>query len=552
MKRIGIAWLALVLGCSLSVYPLLMPAGPALAQDARGPAPKADAPKADAAQRPAEAARATANANRLPADSRTSHAVVAGDRRLAFTATAGALPITNTQGRVLAEIAYISYTLDGGETRQRPVTFAFNGGPGSASTWLHLGGLGPWRVPLTPAMAQPSAVPTLLLNAETWLDFTDLVFIDPVGTGFSRVVSEPAANGAQAATGGGPSGGRRGAGNRDEGGTRWFWSIGGDVESLADFIQSWLKHNDRLTSPKLLVGESYGGFRGPRIAHVLQRQRGVGLNAMILISPVLDFESRRAGHVPLYYANVLPSIAAAAMERRGGEPSRVAMKQIEDYARGDYLFDLLRGPRDAAAVDRIVTRLAEITALPADSIRRHGGRLGGMAYVREVNGPDRKVASLYDVSMTGFDPYPGVPNSRFDDPFTTGLAAPLTSAMLEVYSRLNWQVDRPYQMLSSETNRGWTWSNSPGGPESISLLKEVLSLDQRIRVLVTHGFTDVVTPYYASQLLLDQLPTYGDPTRVQLNVYPGGHMHYSRDATRKQLRRDAEVLLGDALRQPGQ
>ena len=511
-------------------------------QDAR-PAPQ----RTETAPRPAEAQKSPAPAARLPPDSLTSHTVNVGSRVVRFTATAGALPISNSQGRVLAEISYVAYTLDGSERRTRPVTFAFNGGPGSASTWLHLGGLGPWRLPLTAEMARPSALPTLLPNAETWLDFTDLVFIDPVGTGYSAIVTDSAAQGA------GASGGRGGgSGNREEGGPRWFYSINGDVESLAEFIQSWLKRSDRLASPKMLVGESYGGFRAPRITHLLQRQRGVGINAMVLVSPVLDFESRRGGHLPLYYVKMLPSISAAAIERKGQQVSRSSLEAAEKYARGDYLLDLMRGPRDAAAVERIVGRVADLSGLSTEAVRRHGGRLGGSAYMREVYGAERKVASLYDVSMSGFDPYPSAPGSRFDDPFTTGLNAPMTSAMIELYARLGWRVDRTYTMLSSETNRAWVWSNTPSAPESISSLKEALSLDPRLRVLVTHGFTDLVTPYLASSVLLDQLPDYGEAGRVALAVYPGGHMHYSRDGSRAALRQDAERLLADTLRTPGQ
>ena len=172
--------------------------------------------------------------------------------------------------------------------------------------------------------------------------------------------------------------------------------------------------------------------------------------------------------------------------------------------------------------------------------------------MREAYGSERRVASLYDVSMTGFDPYPTTPGSRFDDPFTTGLAAPMTSAMIELYAKLGWRVDRSYSMLSSETNRAWIWGNSPSAPEAISSMKEALSLDPRLRVLVTHGFTDLVTPYFASALQLDQIPDYGEAGRVSLIVYPGGHMHYSRDASRVALRQDAEKLLSDATRTPGQ
>ena len=528
----------------VAVLALVVPLGAATAQRAEQAPRQVEGTKAEAARPPASATPAPSTA-RLPADSRTSHTLNLPGRTLRFTATVGALPITNGSGRVLAEIAYVAYTLDNGDTRTRPVTFAFNGGPGSASTWLHLGGLGPWRLPLTPEMARPSAVPALLPNAETWLDFTDLVFIDPVGTGYSAIVPDPQSSGA-------PAGARGGAGSRDEGGPRWFYSVGGDVESLSDFMQSWLKRSDRLAAPKMIAGESYGGFRAPRIAHFLQRQRGVGINAMVLISPVLDFESRRAGHTPLYYVKLLPSIGAAALERKGQPVSRPALSAVESYARGELLLDLMRGPRDATAVDNVVRRIADISGLPLEAVRRHGGRLSGAAYMREAYGSERRVASLYDVSMTGFDPYPTTPGSRFDDPFTTGLAAPMTSAMIELYAKLGWRVDRSYSMLSSETNRAWIWGNSPSAPEAISSMKEALSLDPRLRVLVTHGFTDLVTPYFASALQLDQIPDYGEAGRVSLIVYPGGHMHYSRDASRVALRQDAEKLLSDATRTPGQ
>ena len=514
---------------------------------AKGDAVTPDANRGVAQRAVAAPGSAATAATRLPADSRTSHTLAVAGRTLAFTAVAGSLPISNAQGRVLAEVAYIAYTLDGQDARSRPVTFAFNGGPGSASTWLQLGALGPWRVPLTAGAAQPSAVPTLTANPDSWIEFTDLVFIDPVGTGFSAIV--PELNGTSGGQGGGQATAGRGggSGNREEGGPRWFWSVNGDIESFADVIQLWLRRNDRMISPKMLVGESYGGFRAPRITQTLQRQRGIGINAMILVSPVIDFEGRRGGHSSTFYANLLPSIAAAALERRGVGPTREGLQTAEAYARGDYLTDLMRGPRDTPAVDRITAKVTELSGLAIDRVRRHGGRLSGGSYLREINEPDHRVASLYDASLTGFDPNPSAPGSSFDDPFTTGLSAPLTGAMLELYARLGWRVDRSYQMLSGETNRGWLWGNSPNAPESISALKQSLALDSRLRVLVTHGFTDLVTPYLASALLLDQLPAYGDPDRVALKVYPGGHMHYSRDASRAALRHDVQGVFEAAV-----
>ena len=431
------------------------------------------------------------------------------------------------------------------------MTFAFNGGPGSASAWLHIGAMGPWRLPLVAASAAPSAPPALQPNAETWLDFTDLVFIDPVGTGYSHLVGETGETEAR----GGKRRGRTAAqaGSREEGGPRYFWSVDGDVDSLSGFIQEWLKRADRTASPKMVVGESYGGFRAPKIVHLLQRERGVAVNALVLVSPVLDFEGRGGGrHSPGTYVNLLPSLAAATLERQGKEPTRELLSEVEVYARTEYLVDLLRGPRNKAAVDRIVGKVAGYTSLTEEVVRRHGGRLGSYAYIREMNRPDQKVASFYDASVTGFDPDPNSGNSRFDDPFSAALATPLTSAMVDLYAtRLKWRPDGTYHLHSRRANRGWIWGNSPRPPEAVSALREILSLDARFRLLVTHGFTDLVTPYAASEVILDQLPAYGDPARVSSIVYPGGHMFYSRDASRAAFRLDAEQLLSKALQRQG-
>ncbi|MCL4766248.1 MAG: peptidase S10 [Hyphomicrobiaceae bacterium] len=503
----------------------------ALVLTAGGPGPEVRAEDA----RPAEIE------HRLPQDSATEHALELPDRTLRFKATAGSIPITNAKGKVLAEMGYVAYTLDGMPAGHRPVTFALNGGPGSASAWLHIGTLGPWRVRMEEAAESPSAPAPLLPNAETWLDFTDLVFIDPVGTGYSQIVAD----------GGDKNDGedrsrRRTAreGGRDEGGASYFWSISGDVDSISEFIQKWTYKNERLASPKLLVGESYGGFRAPKIARRLHSHHGIALNALVLVSPVLDFGGRRESHPPLAFVSLLPSLAAAEMERRGEDVSRERLDEVEEYARGQYLNDLMRGPRDAAALERVVTRVAQITGLPEVAVRRYGGRIGGRTYSEEVNRPNGKVASMYDASIRGLDPDPTSRRSRYRDPFTTALNAPMTSAMLELYGgKLNYRTERRYIKMNGEVNRSWIWGNSPTPPESVSELREALALDQSLRALVVHGYTDLVTPYFASELVLDQLPAYGEGQRVASVVYPGGHMFYSRDRSRKAFREDAFNLV---------
>ena len=483
---------------------------------------------------------APATQTRLPQDVITEHVVELPGRTLRFTATAGSFPLTNSKGKVLAEMGYIAYTLDGMPADQRPVTFALNGGPGSASAWLQIGALGPWRIRMEQAAASPSAPAPLLPNAETWLDFTDLVFIDPIGTGYSHIVASDNAD-----DGKDEQRRRTGrAGSRDEGGPSYFWSIEGDVESISEVIQKWIQKNGRSASPKLYVGESYGGFRGPKIARELQSEHGIALNALVLASPVLDFAGRRSTHPPISYVSLLPSLAAAEMERHGEAITREALKDVEEYARTSYLEDLMRGPRDSAALDRIVAKVSEITGLSEDVVRRHGGRISGRIYTEHVNRPAGKIASLYDASITGFDPDPMSGRSHYSDPFLTALKAPMTGAMLELYqSKLDYRTDRPYVKISGKVNNSWIWGNSPTPPESMSDLREALALDKRFRVLVVHGYTDLVTPYFASELILDQLPAFGDRQRVTSVVYPGGHMFYSRDESRKAFREDAFNLV---------
>lgn len=480
---------------------------------------------------------------RLPPDTVTQHALDLPDRKLEFSATAGTIPIANSKGQKLAEIGFVAYTLNDTIAERRPVTFALNGGPGSASAWLHIGTLGPWRIRMEEAAASPSAPAPLIPNIETWLDFTDLVFIDPVGTGFSQITppsSRSDDKGAEERTR--RRGGREG--NREEGGGSYFWSIGGDVESISEVMHKWLKNAGRLNSPKLLVGESYGGFRGPRIARTLESKHGVALNALVLVSPVLDFAGRRGSYPPMTYVALLPSLAAAEMERKGEDLDLTRLREVEEYARTDYLEDLMRGPRNPDAVSRIVTRVSEITGLREETVKRYGGRISGRTYDRAVNRPKGKVASMYDASIRSLDPEPYSSGSRYRDPFTSALNAPMTTVMLRLYGdKLNYRTDRPYVKMSSEVNRSWIWGNSPSSPESVSYLREALALDPHLRVLVVHGYTDLVTPYFASEMVLDQLPTLGDGQRVRSKVYPGGHMFYSRDTSRKAFREDAFNLV---------
>jgi carboxypeptidase C (cathepsin A) len=466
------------------------------------------------AQAPAAepARREQAQAKRLPADSVTEHTLALPDRTLRFSATAGALPISDGD-TVQAEIAYVAFLR--GDTPQRPVTFVLNGGPGASSAYLNLGAMGPWRLPLD--HASPSVPLLLLPNAETWLDFTDLVFIDPVGAGYSRLIVTSDAVRKQ------------------------FWSIDGDVEALAVFMRKWLEKNGRQASAKFLVGESYGGFRAPKIARALRER--VGFSALVLVSPVLDFGWRGQGrHAPLSHVARLPSMTATALELKGPF-DREALREVERYAAGDYLLDLMRGERDQAAVERISARVAAFTGLDPALVLRLAGRVDTTTFQRELSRQRGRVGSIYDATFTGLDPYPTSASSHFSDPFMSAVAAPLTNGMTELYQRvLQWRVEEPFQLLNREISGRWDWGRGRTSPEAVDDLRNVLAADQRLRVLISHGASDLVTPYFEQQLLIEQLPDYGNRERLTLSVYGGGHMFYSRDASRAAFRADAERL----------
>jgi carboxypeptidase C (cathepsin A) len=464
------------------------------------------------------ASPAAAEQHRLPPDSTTKQTLALPGRTLAFAATAGSIRLFDDKGEPQADIAYIAYQLDGAEARTRPVTFFFNGGPGAASAYLQLGNAGPWRLPIDGDAAVPSAAPDLQPNAETWLDFTDLVFIDPVGTGYSRFVA-----------------------SGDEV-RKKFFSVDGDAASIALTIRRWLEKSDRLPSPKFVAAESYGGIRGPKIVRNLQREQGVGVRGLILVSPVLDFREFSGSSI-LQYVWSLPSMAAVARETRG-PVAPADMADVERYARGEFLADLIRGEADVEATTRLADKVADLTGIDRAVSRRLAGRFDVAAFRREFDRKDGKVTGRYDASVSGFDPYPDSSFYHFGDPSGDTLIAPLTSAAVDLTTRkLNWRPDGSYELLSGSVEHAWDFGRGLQPPESTSQLREILALDSKLKVLVAHGLFDLATPYFGSKILLDQLPAFAGPPRVKLVVYPGGHMLYSRDAARQALRAEAQALM---------
>jgi carboxypeptidase C (cathepsin A) len=506
---------------AFSLLALLM-AGGARAQDAppQQPATIPSGQKAGATGGRAvtPASPAVAEQHRLPPDSTTKQTLALPGRTLDFTATAGSIRLFDDKGEPQADIAYTAYVLDGADPRTRPVTFLFNGGPGAASAYLQLGNAGPWRLAINADAAIPSASPDFQPNAETWLDFTDLVFIDPVGTGYSRFV----------ATG-------------DDVRKRFF-SIDGDVSSIAVTIRRWLEKSGRLLSPKFVATESYGGIRGPKVVRSLQLQQGVGVKGLILVSPLLDFRDFSGSSI-LQYVWSLPTMAAVAREAKG-PVTRADMADVEHYAQTDFLADLVKGEADAEATTRLADSVAALTGIDQRVSRRLAGRLGVSEFRREFDRKEGKVRGRYDASVAGLDPYPDSSSSHFSDPSGDPLIAPLTSAAVDLTTRkLNWRPDGSYQLINGAVERAWDFGRGTNPPESTSQLREILALDPKLKLLVGHGLFDLATPYFGSKVLLDQLPPLASADRLKLVVYPGGHMFYWRDAPRQAFRAEAEALM---------
>jgi carboxypeptidase C (cathepsin A) len=451
----------------------------------------------------------------FPSDKTVHQSAEIGGRKISYDATVGSLPVLDDKGKTIADVMFIAYTMPG---RDRPVTFALNGGPGASSVYLNLGALGPKRVQFGSEGNSPSDPANAIDNPGSWLDFTDLVFIDPVGTGFSRArIAEEEAK-------------------------KKFYSTQADIEYLSRIVYDWLVKNGRLTSRKYLVGESYGGFRGPRITHYLQTRLGVAMNGLVLVSPYLDPTASNNGDLsPLPWMLTLPSIAAANLERQG-KLSDATMADIVAYTRGDYVTDLLKGRSDPQAVDRIVKRVTELSGLDPTFVRRSGGRLETQAYLREVFRAEGKLGSRYDSNVTGWDPFPFAPEQRTNDPILDAIIAPTTTAMVDFITRtVGWKYDARYNALSYEVNRAWDRGEELD-KGAVAELRQSVAIDPKLQVLIVHGWGDLSCPFMASKLIVDQMPVMGDPNRVQVKEYPGGHMFYSRGDSQAALRRDVMTV----------
>lgn len=452
----------------------------------------------------------------LPPDAHVEQTMQLNGKTLHYTVTVGTLPVRDSDGKEVGEVVYTAYTMDG---PNRAVTFAINGGPGASSVFLNFGAIGPKHLKnIGNEGDSPSDPATLVDNPGTWLDFSDLVFIDPIGTGFSRsLVPEDKAK-------------------------KLFYSTEPDIHYLSRVIYDWLVKEGRLDSRKYLVGESYGGFRGPRITYYLQSQLGVAMNGVVLVSPYLNPTLEQDGNLsPIPWMVTLPSITAAHLESEH-KLTPQAMADVISYTLGDYATTLIKGNSDPAATKAMIQKVTEMTGLDPEFVKFSGGRLETGAYLREAHREQGKLSSIYDSNVTSFDPFPWAPQQEANDPILASIIAPTTTAMVNFVTRtVGWKIDARYNTLSYTVNELWDRDKALRSG-SVNQLRESVAADPKLRVLIVHGWNDLSCPFMGSLLTVNQMPIMGDPTRVQVKEYPGGHMFYTRLDSRDALKKDVEQM----------
>ena len=453
----------------------------------------------------------------LPPDATTQHTIDTPDGKLNYTATAGTLSLFDQSGERSAAIFYTAYVVKADNPARRPLTFVFNGGPGAASAFLNLGLVGPRVAEFGPANRDASAA-RLADNPQTWLPFTDLVLLDPVGSGWSKPAK--------------PDGGSA------------FWSVRRDADSLAKTIALYVSKNARSASPKYILGESYGGFRAAKVAQALRRDQGIAVSGIVMVSPLLEGAFTFGGtRFALGAALQLPSLAASELERKGTF-SKEKLAEAERFALTEYLSTLAGKPPEGEIGRAFYGKVAEISGLPEDVVTKSRGFIRD-AYVKNLRIAERKIVSRYDATYAIDDPYPEQESARGPDPLLDGVTRAY-GGTFAAYARdeLGFKTEMTYVLLSGEISGKWDWGEGSGRANaSVSEdIRNLLALEPSFRLMIAHGYSDMVTPYAASRYVLDHLPPIGDPARAQLRLYRGGHMFYLDAESRRAFSADAKAF----------
>jgi carboxypeptidase C (cathepsin A) len=483
-----------------------------------------------------------------PEGVQTSGTWTAGGASIDYTADAGWILLRKKE-KPAAEIFSVSYIAR--QQGDRPVMFVFNGGPGASSAFLHMGAVGPQRVAFPSDGTLPQMPPRLVQNEDSWLAFADLVFVDPVGTGFSRIVQDGGEDGEKD---GKPSGG-------GEDGEKEYFGYKRDLESLCEFMSRWLSSHDRWGSPIFIAGESYGGYRVGRLVRMLQETTGIGLNGAVLISPALELTALApTDYDVLSWVDLLPTMALAAVHHGRsrafdtGTSADEVQTEAESFATGEYASLLARGasmPPDER--DRILGRLSDLIGLPTELVVRAEGRINSAVFSRELLRDQRRIVGIYDSTITATDPFPDREPFAGPDPTLAGISPAFTTAInRQLRSEIGVQTDREYTLLSFEVNASWR----NDAPEHFFVppvgaaddFRYGMALNPHMKAFITHGRYDLVTPFYASDRLRNLMRL--DPAtagRLTVRHFDGGHMFYAWEESRREFSAAIAAFVADAL-----
>jgi carboxypeptidase C (cathepsin A) len=473
------------------------------------------------------------------------HTVTIGGQAISYTVTTGTLVLKEEREKVgdkagefegekpKASIFFVAYARnDEDDKTRRPITFSFNGGPGSASVWLHLGALGPRRVAMGDAGNLLPPPYGLIDNPESILDTTDLVFIDPMLTGYSRaVVGEKA---------------------------KEFLNFKKDIESVGDFIRLYTTRYQRWLSPKFLIGESYGTTRAAGLSGYLQDRHGMYLNGIMLVSSILDF-----GTAHFHPSNDLPHIlylptfaATAWYHQRLEAPLQkdllALLDEVEAFALGEYTSALMKGAA-LSAKERAanIKRLARYTGLSADYLDRVNLRIEIMRFTKELLRDQRRTVGRLDSRFTGIDRDSG--GEIFEhDPSMSAITGPYTAAFYDYVRReLKFESDLPYEVLNFKASEQWSFAQHENRyVEVAETLRKAMAINPHLKIFVANGYYDLATPYFATEYTLNHLSL--DPSlqpNIKMGYYEAGHMMYIHDASLAKLKQDLAAFIGGAVLQ---